>query len=267
VVTPAEPLGSILLASTDPERLRAWYAEVFEAEPADDGFLFFGDVGLLIDGRDDVAERNPEPGRVIVNFHVRDAKDVARRLADAGAEILVEPEWRGMAWFVTARDPDGNLLQAIELSAEYEADPQRPKPRSGVGAIARAEASTRLPALDLDRARAWYADKLGLRPVEERPGGLRYRVGHTVFTVFASAGASSGTHTQMALSVDDLDAAVAELRDRGVVFEDYDLPGMTTVDGITEVEGNYPSEGGVGERAAWFRDSEGNLVGLGQSIR
>lgn len=172
-----------------------------------------------------------------------------------------------MAWFTTARDPDGNLLQAIELSDEYMADPQRPRPRSGVGVIARAEASTRLPAQDLARARAWYADKLGLEPVEERPGGLRYRVGSSLFTVFASAGASSGSHTQMALSVDDLDAAVAELRSRGVVFEDYDLPGMTTVDGIAEVEGNYPSEGGVGERAAWFRDSEGNLIGIGQPLR
>jgi hypothetical protein len=60
---------------------------------------------------------------------------------------------------------------------------------------------------------------------------------------------------------------VAELRSQGVVFEDYDLPGMTTVDGIAEVEGNYPSEGGVGERAAWFRDSEGNLIGIGQPLR
>ena len=51
------------------------------------------------------------------------------------------------------------------------------------------------------------------------------------------------------------------------LFEDVDLPGFKTVDGIAEVVGNYPSAGGVGERAAWFRDSEGNLLGIGQPVR
>jgi len=60
---------------------------------------------------------------------------------------------------------------------------------------------------------------------------------------------------------------VAELRGRGLVFEEVDVPGLRTVDGIAEVTGAYPSDGGVGERAAWFRDSEGNLIGIGQPIR
>ena len=124
-------------------------------------------------------------------------------------------------------------------------------------------AATRLPAQDLARARAFYADKLGLEPVEERPGGLRYECGGTVFALFASAGAPSGAHTQMGWKVADIDATVAELRARGVVFEEYDLPGLRTVDGIAEIEGNYPSLGS-GERAAWFRDSEGNMLGLGE---
>jgi hypothetical protein len=51
-----------------------------------------------------------------------------------------------------------------------------------------------------------------------------------------------------------------------VVFEEYDLPGLKTVNGIAEIEGNYPSKG-VGERGAWFRDSEGNLLGLGEPVR
>ncbi len=71
----------------------------------------------------------------------------------------------------------------------------------------------------------------------------------------------------MAFEVDDIDAVVAELRGRGVVFEDVDVPGLRTVDGVAEVEGNYPSAGGIGERAAWFRDSEGNLLGVGQAVR
>jgi catechol 2,3-dioxygenase-like lactoylglutathione lyase family enzyme len=125
--------------------------------------------------------------------------------------------------------------------------------------------ATRLPAQDLNRARAFYADKLGLEPSEERPGGLLYRCGAGEFGLFTSAGASPGTYTQMGWTVDDIDATVAELRRRGVVFEEYNLPGLTTVDGIAEIEGNYPSKGSS-ERAAWFHDSEGNLLGIGQPI-
>jgi predicted enzyme related to lactoylglutathione lyase len=70
----------------------------------------------------------------------------------------------------------------------------------------------------------------------------------------------------MGFEVEDLEATVAELRRRGVVFEEYDFPGLSTIDGIADIEGNYPSKG-TGERAAWFRDSEGNLLGMGQPVR
>jgi catechol 2,3-dioxygenase-like lactoylglutathione lyase family enzyme len=133
--------------------------------------------------------------------------------------------------------------------------------------LERAKVATRLPAQDLERARRFYAEKLGLEPAEERPGGLRYQCGEGEFVLFESSGASSGDHTQMAFDVDDIDSTVEELRARGLVFEDYDMPGMTKVDGITDVPGNYPSKGGKGERAVWFRDSEGNLLGMGQAIR
>jgi catechol 2,3-dioxygenase-like lactoylglutathione lyase family enzyme len=132
--------------------------------------------------------------------------------------------------------------------------------------LANGRVATRLPAQDLDRARRFYAEKLGLEPVEERPGGLLYRCGETEFALFASAGAASGDHTQMGWEVADIDATVRELRDRGVVFEEYDFPGIRTAGGIADIEGNYPSKGGIGERAVWFRDSEGNLLGIGQPI-
>jgi catechol 2,3-dioxygenase-like lactoylglutathione lyase family enzyme len=124
--------------------------------------------------------------------------------------------------------------------------------------------SARLPAQDLLRARRFYAEKLGLVPTEERPGGLRYQCASGWFALFESTGAPSGEHTQLAFEVENIDAVVKELRRRGVVFEEYDLPGLKTVDGIATVEGNYPSKGGVGERGAWFKDSEGNLIGIGQ---
>jgi catechol 2,3-dioxygenase-like lactoylglutathione lyase family enzyme len=127
--------------------------------------------------------------------------------------------------------------------------------------------ATRLPAQDLDRARAFYADKLGLEPVDERPGGLLYRVAGGEFAVFLSAGRASGGHTQMGFEVADIEAAVAELKARGVVFEEYDAPGLRTRDTIADIEGNYPSKNASGERGAWFRDSEGNLLGIGQPVR
>jgi len=129
------------------------------------------------------------------------------------------------------------------------------------------DVAARIPAQDLVRARSFYSSKLGLDPVEERSGGLRYKCGSSYFVLFQSTGSASGSHTQMAWEVDDIQATVSELRNRGVVFEEYDFPGLKTVNGIAEVKGNYPSKGGVGERGAWFRDSEGNLLAIGQPIR
>jgi predicted enzyme related to lactoylglutathione lyase/ketosteroid isomerase-like protein len=120
-----------------------------------------------------------------------------------------------------------------------------------------ASSAARLPAQDLERARAFYADVLGLEPAEERPGGLLYRGRSGAFALFTSAGAPSGTHTQMGFEVDDVDAVAAELRRRGLVLED---PGE-----VVDIRGNYPSKG-TGERAFWFRDSEGNVLGVGTPL-
>ena len=124
----------------------------------------------------------------------------------------------------------------------------------------------RIPVRDLRRARSFYAEKLDLQPSEERPGGLLYRCGEGEFALFESTGAASGDHTQMAWEVEDIEATVERLRARGVVFEEYDLPGLRTEGGIAEVAGNYPSKGGVGEKAAWFKDGDGNLLGIGQPM-
>jgi catechol 2,3-dioxygenase-like lactoylglutathione lyase family enzyme len=133
--------------------------------------------------------------------------------------------------------------------------------------LTHARVATRLPAQDLERARRFYAEKLGLEPTEERPGGVLYRMANGEFALYTSAGSAPGTFTQMGFEVDDLEAVVTELKRRGVVFEEVDVPGLETTDGIAEVQGNYPSKGGKGERAAWFRDSEGNMLGFGQPLR
>jgi hypothetical protein len=70
----------------------------------------------------------------------------------------------------------------------------------------------------------------------------------------------------MGWEVDDIEATFTELRARGVVFEEYDIPGLQTVGGIADIEGNYPSKG-IAQRGAWFRDSEGNMLGIGQPLR
>ncbi len=116
-----------------------------------------------------------------------------------------------------------------------------------------------LPAVDLERARRFYAEKLGLTPEREVIGALFYRCGeYTQFLLFPSEGTANGTHTQASWIVDDVEAEVAELKARGVVFEEYDTPSFKTVQSIaiTEVA-----------RGAWFKDSEGNLIGLVQFVR
>ncbi|WP_018657711.1 VOC family protein [Actinomadura flavalba] len=260
-------LGSILLGTRDPGRLLAWYERCFGAVPDGDGFLRLGGVGVLIDPRQDVAPRNPEPGRVLLNLHVPDARATARHLDAAGVSWVAALEYRddSGAWFGTVADPDGNHVQIIELTPAYWSL-RRERLGLGAGGLAAAGVATRLPAQDLDRARRFFAEKLGLEPAESRPGGLRYRCGAGSFAIFESQGEASGEHTQMGWSVADLAAVVAELRERGVRFERFDMPGLDD-DGIVEVKGHYPSEGGVGERAVWFYDSEGNLHGIGQAIR
>jgi catechol 2,3-dioxygenase-like lactoylglutathione lyase family enzyme len=113
---------------------------------------------------------------------------------------------------------------------------------------------TSVPCSDLQRAKSFYADKLGLVPAEEGPAGAFY-VGRdgTRFILFPSSGGASGSHSQMGFMVADIDAEVHGLKQRGVQFEDYDFPGFDKATGIANVGGT---------RAAWFKDSEGNLLGL-----
>jgi catechol-2,3-dioxygenase len=121
-----------------------------------------------------------------------------------------------------------------------------------------AVAEATLPAQDLDRARQFYAERLGLSPTSEDKLGIHFVLGGTRFRLFRSGGSASGSHTQLALMVGDIDAHVRTLRERGVRFEEYDYPNLKTVDGIADL--GY-------SRAAWFKDSEGNLLGIAELAR
>ena len=116
-------------------------------------------------------------------------------------------------------------------------------------------AEATLPAKDLDRAKNFYAERLGLVPTSEDKAGIHFVVGGTRFRLFRSGGSASGSHTQLALMVSDIDAQVQSLRGRGLSFEEYDYPNLKTVDGIADL--GYA-------RAAWFKDSEGNLLGIAE---
>jgi len=118
-------LDSILLASRDPQRLHDWYAATLQ--PQEDTemeqyrVLRFGNVYLLIDTRGDIGGSNPEPGRMILNFGVRDARAVAARMAELGTTWHAGLEERDGSLFATAIDPDGNYVQIIQLSEEARA--------------------------------------------------------------------------------------------------------------------------------------------------
>ena len=116
-----------------------------------------------------------------------------------------------------------------------------------------------IPAQDMKRAREFYEQKLGLKPTDESPdGGVAYMFGETGFLLFPSMGKASGDHTQMAVDVDDVEESVRELKRMGVKLEDYDLPNFKSHDGIVDLP-----DGGKG---AWFKDTEGNLIGVGTLV-
>jgi catechol 2,3-dioxygenase-like lactoylglutathione lyase family enzyme len=111
---------------------------------------------------------------------------------------------------------------------------------------------------DLGLAKEFYGGRLGLTASDERPGAaVRYETcGGTWFLVYQSASAGTAKSTCMRFEVEDIEVAVEQLRDHGIVFEEYDLPGVKTVDGIADHES--------GARGAWFKDPDGNILQIGQ---
>ena len=112
-----------------------------------------------------------------------------------------------------------------------------------------------VPAADLDQARSFYADKLGLVPADENPGGFVYTAGGgTTFFLYETEYAGQAGHTIAQLHVDDVVAETRALQAKGVAFETYDMPGVEWDDGVADMAG-------MG-KAAWFKDSEGNILCL-----
>jgi predicted enzyme related to lactoylglutathione lyase len=111
-----------------------------------------------------------------------------------------------------------------------------------------------LPAKDVARARAFYETKLGFRPKAENAGGVVYEFAeHTGCFLYPTPNAGTSRASQAFWTVHDIEREVADLKARGVKFEEYELPGMKFQDGIAIGEGG---------KAAWFKDTEGNILAL-----
>ena len=245
-------LNSMLLASTDPERLHAWYSAAFEPEQdtKTNGYriLTFGGFTMLIDQRDDLSDTNPEPGRTILNFDVADARAVARRLDAMGVTWKAELDEREPGLFATAIDPDGNYVQIIQFRPGHDPHADADGP-----ALAAAPAFSGFSVDDLASAREFYAGVLGL-DVSEADGLLNLHLpGGRDVLVYAKANHVPATFTILNFPVPDIDAAVDNLSARGVHFERY--AGFDQDDRGIERDPNGPP-------IAWFTDPAGNILAV-----
>ena len=112
-----------------------------------------------------------------------------------------------------------------------------------------------IPASDVSRARTFYEGTIGLRPKLEFAGGVIYECGGTEVFLYPTPNAGSSRASQAFWEVADVAAEVADLKARGVRFEEYDAPGLRTVDSIAT---------GGGAKTAWFKDTEGNILAVSQ---
>ncbi|MBA2519941.1 MAG: VOC family protein [Chloroflexia bacterium] len=240
-------IGS-LLGSVNPDRLRDWYRAAFDVEPNQDGFLEFGGVAVLIDGHDDVAPVNPEPGRVIINFHVDDARAAVTRLNYLGVSWLVAVEQRDDGLFGTLIDPDGNYVQIIQLSESYFTS----RTRKEAAMFQHGQPFSGFAVNDIPTAKQFYGETLGLH-VSEEHGMLQIQIAAgTSILVYPKPDHTPATYTILNFPVADIEQAVAELGRRGVSFERYD--GMETDEqGIAR---------GEGPAIAWFKDPAGNILSV-----
>ena len=115
-----------------------------------------------------------------------------------------------------------------------------------------------IPVKDVARARQFYEEKVGLKPKQEYAGGVIYECGKGSWVfMYPSAGAGTSKASTAFWAVDDVEKEVAELKSHGVVFEEYDMPGITMVNSIAS---------GGGAKTAWFTDSEGNIMAISQRV-
>jgi catechol 2,3-dioxygenase-like lactoylglutathione lyase family enzyme len=243
------------LASFDAKRARQWFSEKLGIEPTfDDGVQVDYQFGKSGFGVYEAATAGTAKNTV-ASWNVPDVAAEVARLRARGVVfedydfgdyktvdgIMTDPEGNKTAWF---KDADGNIHTLVTI-------PQMPGTK----------VTAMIATADLDRAKAWYGEKLGFTdPVFELPGEVvSYRSGEGSFSVYRTTFAGTAQNTVAEWAVDDLRTEAAALRDRGVQFEEleFDTPEgrrLKTVDGIATA----PS----GSMQAWFRDPDGNWLSI-----
>ncbi len=118
-----------------------------------------------------------------------------------------------------------------------------------------------IPVTDLQRSKQFYQDKLGLTVEKETSGGITFKAGENSYLYLYKRGPSKADHTLAAFTVDNVEKVVDELSAKGIAFEHYDFPGLKTNEkGIAEMSDE-------GEKAAWFKDPDGNILGVGEKLK
>lgn len=244
------------LAMTDLERTRAWYADKIGWEPLSivevPGTLIYkiGDSYFTLYPTTFAGTAR----NTVMNWNVEDVGAVVARLKGRGVTfedydfgeyktedgVMRDPAGGQTAWF---KDPDGNTIALL----------QAPPGQGSEHTL-----SVMLAASDLARARAWYSEKLGFEPVAEFGDVVMdYVSDDSSFNVYKTEFAGTAKNTVAIWRMKNIRAEVARLRERGVVFEEYDLgEDGKTVDGILTDED--------GDANAWFTDSEGNILALAE---
>jgi len=242
------------LAVQDLAKSRSWYADRIGWEPAIEapGTLVYvlesGSAFTLYESEFAGTAKN-----TVMNWVVADLRAEVTRLRDRGVDfedydfgdfktvdgIMTDPSGFMNAWFT---DPDGNIVGVVQ----------------DVTAPAGGVIATMIAAADFDRAKAWYAEKLGFQATSEMAGSvLDYHSGASRFEVYKTDFAGTAKNTVAVWRLVGLRDEVARLRGNGVVFEDYDFgEDEKTVDGILS--------DATGDLTAWFKDSEGNILAISE---
>lgn len=249
-------LTSVMLGTTDADRLHAWYTTV--APPETDDRVgdyrilgYAGGVLLMIDPRDDVQEAHPDPARTIINLAVEDARAFADRVDELGGRWVAPLEDRDGSLFATAQDPDGNYVQVVQMGDRDRAAMEgrgQPLP----GGILPSEAFSSIAVDDLQAARRFYGETLGLTVRDEMMGLLGVELGARRVLVYPKEDHVPASYTVLNFPVADVEAAVRALGERGVEFLRYD--------GFDQDELGIAR--GQGPDIAWFADPAGNVLSV-----
>lgn len=194
---------------------------------------------------------DPDPARTILNFDVDDARAFAARVDVLGSTWVSPLDDRDGSLFATAQDPDGNYVQVIQLSETEMASMQGAEGRWPGGILA-TEAFSGFAVRDLDAARQFYGETLGLRVRDEEMGLLSLAVGGSRVLIYPKEDHVPATYTILNLPVADVTGAVRELGERGVEFLRYD--------GFEQDELGIAR--GQGPEVAWFADPSGNVLSV-----